>query len=233
MPVKKSKVPIKKTHGLTLDVYNTSGKVVGNTPLPKEIFGAQANPTLLSQAVRVYLANQRVGHASTKTRGEVKGSTRKIWRQKHTGRARHGAIRAPIFVGGGVAFGPRPRDYSLTLPKNMKRKALYTALAFKLKDKAIRIIDGLEEIPPKTKTMVGILSNVAKNDKKKNEAFYKRKILLILPKRTENIERASRNIKGITICPLNLLNTYEVINNDMLVFTKPALSRLVKTYESK
>src|SRR3989344_1755133 len=111
--VKKSSAPktqkVKKTSGLSADVYNTAGKNVSKVNLPKTNFGAKINDGLMAQAVRVYLANQRMGTASTKTRSEVKGSTRKIWRQKGTGRARHGSKKAPIFVGGGVAFGPRPR----------------------------------------------------------------------------------------------------------------------------
>lgn len=209
------------------NVYSITGKVVGKVLLPGQLFDAKTNPTLVSQAVRVYLANQRVGHASTKTRGEVRGSTRKIWRQKHTGRARHGAIRAPIFVGGGVAFGPKPRDYTLALPKNMKRKALIYALSAKIKNNSLRVIDGLEKVVPRTKTMVGVLSNLTKNDKKKD------KILVVLPKRIENLERASRNIAGLTISQVRLLNTYEVVKADMLFFTKPAIEVLTKIYENK
>ena len=112
----------KNTAGLTVDVYDTRGKVVEKMHLPKDIFGVDVNQQLIAQAVRVYLANKRQGTVSTKTRGEVTGSTRKIYRQKGTGRARHGSIRAPIFVHGGLVFGPKPRDYSMKFPKKMRKQ---------------------------------------------------------------------------------------------------------------
>src|SRR5882724_11511103 len=139
----------KKT--LALDVYGLDGKVAEKVTVPAAIFGEKVNKTLLAQAVRVYLANKRQGNASTKTRGEVDGSTRKIYRQKGTGKARHGSVRAPIFVHGGVVFGPKPRDFSLSLPKKMKRKALFSALSAKLQGKELIVVSSLETITPKTK----------------------------------------------------------------------------------
>src|SRR6185437_7247197 len=121
-----------KVAPVSVDVVGIDGKVTGKIALPGEIFGEKLNKALLAQAVRVYLANQRQGNASTKTRGEVDGSTRKIYRQKGTGRARHGSVRAPIFVHGGIAHGPKPRDFSLTMPQKMKQKALFSALSTKL-----------------------------------------------------------------------------------------------------
>lgn len=207
----------KVVRSIKADVYDTKGKVVETINLPAEIFGAKINPKLLAQAVRVYLANQRAGTASTKTRGEVKGSSRKIYRQKGTGRARHGSIRAPIFVHGGVAFGPKPRDYSLKLPKKMKKKALDSALSAKIKDRGIKIITGLEKITPKTKKMVEILKNLNLNNQK---------LLIVLPKKEENIDRAARNIGGVDMTLANQLNTYDVLNATMLLFTKDAIVKV-------
>src|SRR3990170_6251019 len=142
-----------KTVSLNVPVVGVDGKTKSKIQLPKELFGAKVNKALLAQAVRVYLANQRTGNAATKTRGEVEGSTRKIYRQKGTGRARHGAIRAPIFVGGGIVFGPRPHDFHLDFPKKMKRRALGSALTSKLGSGDVIVVSGLSDLEPKTKYM--------------------------------------------------------------------------------
>lgn len=236
MPVKKSKVEkktikkiVKKIDGVAIDVYNIKGKIVDKTSLPKEIFAAKINSQLMAQAVRVYLANHRAGTASTKTRGEVKGSTRKIYRQKGTGRARHGGIRAPIFVGGGIVSGPTPRDYSLKFPKKMKRAALFSAISEKMRDKAIIVIDGLEKILPKTKSFVEVLHNVNLDGGKK--------ILLILPKsedkEVENIRRSARNVERLSITLAGLINTYDVLNNSALFLMKESIPVLQKTFLPK
>lgn len=222
-------VPIKRG-GLTVDVFDIKGKVVETLSLPKEIFGSKVNDKLMSQAIRVYLTNQRRGTVSTKTRGQVRGSTRKIWRQKGTGRARHGAIRAPIFVHGGVAFGPKPRDFSLQFPKKMRRAALFSALSAKLSDKEIKIVKGLFKIEPKTKSMMMVLKSLSLNDKKK-------KILLVMPSLDESskqelqtLTRAVRNIEGVSFLPANNLNTYVVLNNKMLLLMKESVPFLEKTF---
>ena len=204
---------------LTTDVYDFKGKIVDQISLPKEIFGAKINNQLMAQAVRVYLANQRRGTVSTKTRGEVKGSTRKIYKQKGTGRARHGSIRAPIFVGGGVVFGPKPRDYSLKLPKKMRRASLFSALSQKLKEEEIKVVKGLEQISPKTKAMVSIIQNLGLNVKKK-------KILLVLSQKLDNIKRAAGNIEGMDISIVNQLNTYEVLRNKTILFTRQTIEEM-------
>lgn len=225
--IQNSKVETKRkkvSRGLSVEVCNTKGKVVGTLDLPKEIFGASLNKTLIAQAVRVYLANQRRGTASTKTRGEVSFSTRKIWRQKGTGRARHGAVGAPIFVHGGVAFGPKPRDYSLKLPKKMKRAALFSALSTKLKDKEIKIVKGLSSIEPKTKLMVEVLLNLK---------TLPEKTLLVMSsdyKKTENIQRAVRNIENVTYVTADKLNIYEVVDTNILVFMEEAFPVMEKTF---
>jgi large subunit ribosomal protein L4 len=214
-----------KETGLKQKVYDVKGKVAESINLPAEIFGAKINKTLMTQAVRVYLANQRRGTLSTKSRGEVKISTRKIYRQKGTGRARHGAASAPIFVGGGIAFGPKPRDFSLKLNQNMRRVALFSALASKLKDGEIKIITGLEKIEPKTKKMVETIEKLELNGKNSQ-------VLLIMPSGNEftNVIKAGRNIKGVTVASANLINTYEVLVNKRILFMKNAIESLKETF---
>ena len=214
-----------KETGLKQSVYDVKGKVAESINLPAEIFGVKINKTLMTQAVRVYLANQRRGTLSTKSRGEVKISTRKIYRQKGTGRARHGAASAPIFVGGGIAFGPKPRDFSLKLNQNMKRVALFSALTSKLKDGEIKVVTGLEKIEPKTKKMVDVIDKLELNGKNAQ-------VLLIMPSGNENVNivKAGRNIKGITVTSANLINTYEVLVNKRILFMKSSIDSLKETF---
>lgn len=210
-----------KKGGLTIDVFDMKGKVTGTMTLPKDIFGAKINNQLMAQAVRVYLANQRTGTASTKTRGQVRGSTRKIWRQKGTGRARHGGIRAPIFVGGGAAHGPKPKDFSLKLSKKMKRFALFSALSAKVKMGRLKVIAGLEKISPKTKNMVDVFNKLQLENKERN-------IMLVLPDASENIDRASRNITGVESILASNITTYEVLKNNTLLFMRDSIDVLEK-----
>lgn len=217
-----AKATKRKTAGdMKVDVYDIEGKIIEKIDLPSEVFGSKINKSLIAQAVRVYLANQRRGTVSTKTRGEVAGSTRKIYKQKGTGRARHGSIRAPIFVHGGVVFGPKPRDYSLGFSKKMKKAALFSALSAKLKDGEIKIITGLEKIQPKTKLMVEVVKNLKLNNKNK-------KILLVLSEKNENIDRAARNIEGLNMIMANQLNTYAVLNCRTLLLTKDSIALMSK-----
>jgi len=222
--VKKSEVEIKtsKVGGLNASVYSLTGKVVGSVLLPKEIFAVKINDTAMSQAVRVYLANKRTGNPSTKGRGEVTGSTRKIYKQKGTGRARHGGIRAPLFVGGGIAFGPKPHDFSLKMPQKMKKAALFSALSTKLKDNEIKILTGLEKIEPKTKIVADALSKLA---------VINSKILLITPSSAfDNVYKAGRNIRGVNILPAGLINTYEVLDNKMIILMKDSIDSIKNTF---
>lgn len=219
--------PIKKSGSLTTDVYNTAGKIVSKLDLPKEIFGVKINRVLMAQAVRVYLANQRRGTVSTQSRGEVTGSTKKIWRQKGTGRARHGSRKAPIFVGGGVVFGPRPRDYSLKFPKKMKRVSLFSALSSKQNMGSIKIITGLEKIEPKTKKMNSVLKNLGFEPKK-------RKILLVAPGSAknglENLYRASKNLEGINLINAGYINTYEILRAKSLILMKESIDAIKQNF---
>lgn len=221
--VAKSSIEDKKPSKLTAEVFDLEGKVVEKMPLPEEIFGVKINKVLIAQAVRVYRANQRLGTASTKTRGEVQGSSRKIYRQKGTGRARHGSIRAPIFVHGGVVFGPRPHDYGLHLSQKMKRAALFSALTSKFSSGEIKILQGIEKIEPKTKMFLSVIGKLGLNNKKK-------KILVIAPSGIENLKRAGRNIEGVTLTVAQKLNAYDILNNRQLLFMKEAVEELKKHF---
>jgi 50S ribosomal protein L4, bacterial/organelle len=211
---------------VSLDVYGTDGKVSGKVSVPAEMFGDKVNKTLLAQAVRVYLANQRQGNASTKTRGEVDGSTAKIYRQKGTGRARHGSKRAPIFVKGGIVFGPKPRDFGLNLPTKMKRKALFSALSAKVADKTVIVVDGFDKMEAKTKQFVGVLHKLGIPEKKKS-------VLLITAGKAENITRAGNNVQGIAFAGATRLNAYEVLKSKKLLIMKEALEEMQKTFLGK
>src|SRR3989344_5158891 len=180
----------KKSGSLTVPVYEISGKEKGSLSLPKEAFSVDVNKALLAQAVRVYQSNQRQGTASTKTRGEVVGSTRKIYRQKGTGRARHGDIKAPIFVGGGIVGGPKPKDFSLKINKKQKTKAFFSALTLKLKENNIMgIVDEALKIKPKTKIVADFLEALK---------FSGKKITFVLPKlEKNNFVLASRNLSKV------------------------------------
>ncbi len=216
------KKPATERKNLSVDVYGLDGKVLGKVSLSVEIFGEKINKQLLAQAVRVYLANKRQGNASTKTRGEVEGSTRKIYRQKGTGRARHGSVRAPIFVKGGIVFGPKPRDFSLDLPKKMRRKALFVALSAKLKDGELKIVSGFEAMAPKTKDFVAGL--------KKLDVTTKGKMLVIAPDSFESAKRAVRNVQGVSLTAATRLNAYDVLKSKNILLSKEAISEMEKYY---
>jgi large subunit ribosomal protein L4 len=212
--------------GLKADVYDLHGKVVETIDLPKEIFGGKVNNQLVAQAVRVYLANQRRGTVSTKTRGEVQGSSAKIYRQKGTGRARHGSKRAPIFVHGGLVFGPKPRDYSLDLPKKMRRLALFSSLTLKNESGEIKVVKGLEKIEPKTKIAEEIVKKLGFDPKT-------RKVLLVTSDQVnglENVFRAAENLKGVEILSANMLNAYKVLNNKNILIMKEAIEVIKSTF---
>lgn len=208
---------------LSVKVYDAKGNEKESAALPKEIFSIKASPKLLAQYVRVYLTNQRQGTASTKTRGDVIGSTKKIYRQKGTGRARHGDIKAPIFVGGGVAGGPKPKDYSLKMNKKQKRKSLFLALSLKQKDHAIlQAGKDLIKIGPKTKLAVQFLKTVG---------IQNEKTLFVFPKmEANNFILASRNIPRVYFSDVPSLNAYAVLNADKIVFIDNALSVLEKHF---
>lgn len=239
MPVKKvqsSKLKVKSSNvrkvaraaprssKFNVPVYGMTGTKKGSIDLPKEIFGAKVNEKLMAQAARVYLVNQRQGTASTKTRGEVTGSTRKIYRQKGTGRARHGSIKAPIFVGGGIVFGPRPRKFELKLSKQMRRKALFSALSHKLIDQKISVVD-TASANGKTKNFASLLKNLNLLTKKKID-----NLVLYVSDSNLSTKRAVRNIRGVTVSNAQSINTYEVLANKNVVFAKDAVQELTNHF---
>lgn len=207
-----------------VNVLSLQGKKVGTVELPKEIFSAKINDDLMAQAVQVYLGNQRKSRAQAKRRSEVRGSRRKIWRQKGTGRARHGDRYAPIFVGGGVAHGPTGEEnWKRKLTKKMRRRALFSALTNKLRNKEILVVKGLEKAEPKTRKMAQILKKLVQEGK----------LTLILPEKTENVIQGARNIKRVNLIQARLLNTYEVINGGTLILMKESIDKLKETYFKK
>ena len=197
-------------------VVNVAGTAQGTMTLSSEIFGQTPNKNLIAQAVRVYLANQRQGTSSTKTRAEVTGSTRKIYRQKGTGRARHGAAKGPIFVGGGIVFGPHPQDYSMKFPKKMKKAALIYALSQKAQDGAIRVVDG--DFSGKTKEVAKLMKTMDLNKK-----GIVNKVLFVTDK-NENTARAAHNLAGLEIESATTLSTYGVVICKNIVFMKSAVT---------
>ena len=205
---------------LSVPMYDVKGAKNGVYALPKEVFGAKINQPLMAQAVRVYLANQRQGNAHTKSRGEITLTTAKWYRQKGTGRARHGAQSAPIFVGGGVAHGPKKRDFSLSLPQKMRKAALYSALSLRTKDGDVKVLSGLSKITPKAKIMAQVIKKITED---------KTKVLLVTsaaPKDLENVYRAGRNLENMEILNAKLLNTYEVLKYKNLIFMKESIEIL-------
>lgn len=210
---------------ISVEVLGMDGQKSSTISLPGEMFAAKINPVLMAQAVRVYLANQRTGTASTKTRGEVNGTTKKIYRQKGTGRARHGAAKAPLFVGGGITFGPKPRSFNLTLPKKMKRIALFSALTSKLQDKKVMVVD-FNATSGKTREIAKTLKSLGLT-KKNGDA---QNVLLVADNTQTMIKRSARNIEGVSVEIAGNLHTYEVLQKNMLVLTKESIDSLKNTF---
>lgn len=199
------------------DLYNVRGEVTGRISLSSELFDASVNEGVIYQAVRTYLSRQRRGTASTKSRAEVSGGGKKPWRQKGTGRARHGSIRSPIWRKGGVAFGPKPRDYSLSMPKHLRKLALASALTAKIKENNIIVIDEIKVEKGKTKEVARMLRSL-------NIAG---KALLVAATNSDDLlKRAVRNIKGLSMSSPSTLSTYEILNCDKLILTRDALSAI-------
>ena len=212
-----------RSAGLNVPVYSLAGTKKGTASLPKEIFGAKVNENLMAQAVRVYLVNQRQGTASTKTRGEVTASTRKIYRQKGTGRARHGAITAPIFRGGGIAFGPKPRNFELKLSKQMKKKALFSALSSRLLDEKIAVVD-LAGLSGKTKEVASLFRKLNILDKRN-------KVLFVTDDAVER--KTARNMRSVNVDSVHSINTYEVLNNNFIVLSKNCPPKMEEVFLKK
>ncbi|MDI3508226.1 MAG: large subunit ribosomal protein [Clostridiales bacterium] len=201
-------------------VYNIEGQQVAEIELKDEIFGIEVNEAALHQVVQMQLANKRQGTQSAKTRGEVRGGGRKPWRQKGTGRARQGSIRAPQWIKGGVVFAPKPRDYSYTLPKKLRRLAMKSALTSKVRDNELIVLDNISIEQPKTKEMFRILRNLKAD----------RKVLMVLPEKDEIIQKSSRNIPGVKTALVNTLNVYDILNCDKFIILKDAVPKVEEVY---
>lgn len=197
-------------------VFNIEGKQVGDMELNDDVFAAEINEALLHKVVVNQLANRRQGTVATKTKGLVRGGGRKPWRQKGTGRARVGSIRSPIWVGGGVTFGPKPRDYSYKMPKKARRAALKSALSVKVRDGKFVIVDQLAIDKPKTKKIVEIFEALEANTK----------TLVVLSEWDANIYLALRNIPNTLLSKSVGLNVYDILNHDKIVITKDAVAKL-------
>ena len=201
-------------------LYKMDGSVSGETELLDEVFGVEINETVLHQAVKMQLANKRQGTQSVRTRSEVRGGGAKPWRQKGTGRARHGSIRSPIWVGGGVTFAPKPRSYRQTMPKKMKRLAIKSALSSKVASGDLIVLDSLELTEPKTKEMAQVLKNLNAD----------RKTALVLSGKNEWIERAARNIPNVKLLHVNTLNEYDILNCDKFIVLEEAVRQIEEVY---
>lgn len=200
----------------TAAVFNIEGEQVGEIELSEAVFGQPVNDAVLHEVVVMQLANRRQGTHDTKTRSEVRGGGRKPWRQKGTGRARHGTIRSPIWRGGGIVFGPHPRDYSYRVPKKVKRLALKSALATKVGAGRILVLDALELPGPKTREMARILGNL-----KAAEGA-----LLVTAGRNVNVEKSARNIPGVKSLEARQLNVYDLLHHPHLIMTRDAVARV-------
>lgn len=209
-----------------VNTYNTKGKKIGTATLLPKIFDVKMNTDLVHQAVVAQLANARKVIAHTKDRSEVRGGGIKPWRQKGTGRARHGSIRSPIWRGGGITFGPtKERVFKKKINKKMKRKALFMVLTSKVKDDELILLDKLQISEPKTKLMVKVLESILK-DKKKNS-------LIIIPKKDENIVRATRNIPYAKTILADSLNILDLLSFKYLIMPEEAIKVIEETYVQK
>ncbi len=204
----------------TIDVYNVEGKKVSTVDLKEEIFGIEPNENIVHSVLINFLANQRQGTQSTKTRSEVSGGGRKPWRQKGTGRARQGSIRAPQWIKGGIALGPKPRTYTYRVNKKEKRLAIKSLLSSKVLENQLVVIDKLPFKEIKTKQMVNVL------DKNKIEG----KTLIMLPEKNEAVQKSARNIEGVKTTLVNTINVYDLLKYNKLVITLDTVKKLEEVY---
>ena len=199
-----------------------AGKEVGEIALSDVVFGAEVNEAVLHTAVRAYLLNQRQGTQSTLTRTEVSGGGRKPWKQKGTGRARQGSTRAPQWTHGGVALGPKPRSYRVTLNKKMKRVALFSALSAKVSAGEMVVVDNITMNEYKTKTMVAMLDAIGAA----------KKTLIVLPEVNGFVIKSAANIEGVKTTQWNTINVYDILNCDTFVVAKDAVNKIQEVYEA-
>ncbi len=203
-----------------VSVLNTTGKKVGTMDLNENIFGIVPNMSAVHLVVVNYLANQRQGTQSTKTRSEVSGGGKKPWRQKGTGRARQGSTRAPQWTHGGIAFGPKPRSYGFSINKKVRKLAMFSALSDKVANEEFVVVDELKLKEIKTKEMVKILDAVSGA----------KKTLVITDGADDIIYKSARNIKGVKVSPVNAINVYDLVNCNKVVIAKAAVEKLEEVY---
>lgn len=206
---------------IQVPVYNQKAEKIGEIELKEELFGVEKRPDLFYTCVVMHLANGRQGTHSTKRRGEVNRSGRKVWPQKGTGHARQGDRKAPHWVGGGRPFGPKPRDYSYKIPKKMRRLAIRSALSTKLRENNLIILDKIELPQPKTKELVNILSNFGLADSK---------VLIGVPNKDENLKRAAMNLEKVKTMMASVLNVYDLLKYDYLILTVDAIPVLEEAF---
>ncbi|GAB6168969.1 50S ribosomal protein L4 [Clostridium carnis] len=203
----------------TVGLFNQEGKQVGDIQLNDNVFGVEVNTDAMHQMVVALLANKRQGTQSAKTRAEVRGGGIKPWRQKGTGRARQGSIRAPQWIKGGIVFAPKPRDYRMSVPKSMRRVAMKSALTSKVQDGQMVVLENLAFEAPKTKQMIAVL-----------KAFEAKKTLVITAESNEAVYKSARNIAGVEVMPVNNINVYDLLKFEKLIITKDAVSKIEEVY---
>ena len=203
-----------------VDVYDIKGKKVSDVELAEAIFGIEPNEAIVHSVLVNYLANQRQGTQSTKTRAEVRGGGRKPWRQKGTGRARQGSIRAPQWVKGGIALGPKPRSYKYTVNKKERRLAIKSLLSSKVLEKELTVVDKLELAEIKTKTMVKALADLKVEGK----------TLIVLPENNKNVLMSARNIEGVKTITLNNINVFDLLKYNNLVLPLETVKKIEEVY---
>jgi large subunit ribosomal protein L4 len=203
---------------MELEVYKADGSKTGEkVTLRSDVFEIEPNDHAIYQAVRLYLANQRQGTHKTKTRSEVRGGGKKPWRQKHTGRARSGSTRSPVWIGGGTIFGPRPRDYDFKLPRKVKMLARKSALSYKAKNGEILVVEDFTFPAPKVKEMISVLNALS---------LFGKKTLVLVPATDLNLHKSGRNIPTVKVLEANKASTYDILNNQVLLIQKTALGVL-------
>ena len=203
-----------------IDVYNIEGKKVSDIELNENVFGIKPNEKIVHIALVNYMANQRQGTANTKTRAEVAGGGRKPWRQKGTGRARQGSIRAPQWIKGGIALGPKPRSYKYTVNKKERQLAIKSLLSSKVLENNLVVVDSLPLKDIKTKEMVKALSNLKVEGK----------ALIMLPEKNENVQKSARNIEGVKTTLVGTINVYDLLKYNKLVLTLDTVKKLEEVY---
>lgn len=201
-------------------LYDMSGAQIGEIELNDDVFGIKPNEAAVQAFVKMQLANKRVGTHSTKTRAEIRGGGKKPWRQKGTGRARVGSTRNPVWRKGGIAFGPKPRDYSYTLPRKVRRLALKSALSSKVMDNSIIVVDKLVFDEPKTKAMVQVLEALKAANK----------TLVVTGDGDPNVSKSARNIPGVKPLRADFINVYDLLKHDTLLITRDAVSKVEEVF---